>query len=340
MTNYSDESDRKLIIRFFASTGSVTTLIMACVALFDTNYFLFVSLLVSCLLFISPWFIKRHQQYSSWIVLYTLYILMIFLVYTGGSHGTGPIWIFIVSPVTFFIRGLRKGTVDISLFIFAVIIAYFGAKYFGGYQYQSPQLLLRVLLSFVIVALLSGFYEYFRENYSKKLIQLAKNNELLAKTDPLTSLPNRRYTMECLLREKLLCEESNSLLSIMLIDVDDFKKINDGLGHQVGDLALIHLADIFRKLSRETDIFCRWGGEEFLCVLPQTSAQGASELAKRIQQELSTSPVIFEDGSLNLYISVGVSEITQSDTIDDAIKQADVNLYLAKTTGKNKVCSV
>ncbi|MCQ8876827.1 GGDEF domain-containing protein [Pseudoalteromonas shioyasakiensis] len=340
MINYSDKKERKLIVRSFAFIGSITTLIMACFAFADNDTLLFLALLMSSLLFISPWFIKRHDYVGAWIVLYTLYSLMLFLVFTGGSHGTGPIWIYIVSPVTFFIRGLRKGVVDISLFILAVIFTFVFAGCFDGYVYDSEQLLLRIVLSFIIVALLSGLYEYFRESYSQKLIQLAKNNEVLATTDPLTNLPNRRYTVERLYDEKSLSDKSNTSLSIMIFDVDDFKKINDQFGHQVGDCALIHLADTFRRFATENDIFCRWGGEEFLCVLPQTKADDAIVLAKQIQQDLLTHPVSINEQSFTLFVSVGVTEISQGDSIDSAIKQADESLYLAKTSGKNKVCSV
>lgn len=339
MINYSDQSERKLIIKSFAFTGSIATAVMSFFAIIDANYPLFASLIIASSLFILPWFIKSNDRLSSCIVLYTLFILMLYLVYTGGSHGTGPIWIFIVSPVTFFMRGLRKGIIDITIFILAVIAAFVIADNFNGYQYNSPELLSRILLSFIVVALLSGFYEYFRESYSRKLIQLAKSNEILATTDPLTALPNRRYTMERLYEEKLQSDKSNTSLSIMLFDVDDFKKINDKYGHQAGDLALIHLADTFRKFSRAKDIFCRWGGEEFLCVLPQTSVDGAIVLAKRIQQDLLAQPVSVEQEKINLFVSVGVCEVIRTGSIDWAIKKADENLYLAKSTGKNKVCS-
>ncbi|MFY8328228.1 GGDEF domain-containing protein [Pseudoalteromonas sp. ZZD1] len=213
------------------------------------------------------------------------------------------------------------------------------ADNFNGYQYNSPELLSRIILSFIVVALLSGFYEYFRETYSRKLIQLAKSNETLATTDPLTSLPNRRYTMERLYDEKLLSDKSNTSLTIMIVDIDDFKKVNDKYGHQIGDLALTHLADTFRKFSRAKDIFCRWGGEEFLCVLPQTNVEGAVVVAKRIQKDLLAQPIQVEQEKINLFVSVGVSEITRTESIDLAIKKADENLYLAKSTGKNKVYS-
>lgn len=339
MINYSDQSERNLIIKSFAFTGSIATAAMSFFAIIDANYPLFASLIIASSLFILPCFIKNNDWLSSCIVLYTLFILMLYLVYTGGSHGTGPIWIFIVSPVTFFMRGLRKGIIDITIFILAVIAAFVIADNFNGYQYNSPELLSRIILSFIVVALLSGFYEYFRETYSRKLIQLAKSNETLATTDPLTSLPNRRYTMERLYDEKLLSDKSNTSLTIMIVDIDDFKKVNDKYGHQIGDLALTHLADTFRKFSRKNDIFSRWGGEEFLCVLPQTNVEGAVVVAKRIQQDLLAQPIHVDQGKINLSVSVGVSEVIGTESIDLAIKKADENLYLAKSTGKNKVCS-
>ncbi len=104
---------------------------------------------------------------------------------SGGAEGTGPIWIFIVSPVTYYIRGLNKGTFDIVVFLCAVIAGFFITDNFNIYYYQPEELPLRVVISFIIVALFSGFYECSREKYNKKIVALSQKMNVLQQSNIL-----------------------------------------------------------------------------------------------------------------------------------------------------------
>lgn len=337
MENYSDIKERSKVIKLFAAIGFLATFTMGCLAAINHEYHLVITLFFSAAFFASPFCIKNHALAST-IVLYTLYGLMIYLVLTGGSQGTGPIWIFIVSSVTFFIQGLKRGIVDIIIFISTVIIAFYLASHLKLHTYTPEALPLRIIASFIVVALLSGVYEYFRESYSKKIIALAKKNELLATTDSLTELPNRRYTIEQLKQEKIRMQRSKNAMSILLCDVDDFKKINDEYGHHVGDQALIHLAHIFQQSIREQDIIARWGGEEFLFMLPNTSKENAQLLAEKIHQKLAENPLKINNEIIKITISGGITEALNSRTLELDIQQADKYLYQAKSSGKNRTC--
>lgn len=339
MENYSDNNERNVVVKLFAIIGFITTLLMGAISLFNKDYILIGTLFLSAILFASPFILKSNQQITSSVVLYTLYSLMIYLVLSGGSHGTGPIWIFIVPSVTFFIQGLKRGIVDIIIFSSAVILAFYLTKNLNIYHYQPPELPLRVIISFIVVALLSGVYEYFRDSYSKKIIALAKKNEMLATIDPLTELPNRRYTIEQIKYEKIKNQRNKNTMSLMLCDVDDFKKINDKHGHHIGDKALVHLAQIFTKSIREQDIVCRWGGEEFLFMLPNTNKENAKLLADKIHLNIHKSPLTIENKTFPITISIGVAEVVYDRNIELDIQEADNLLYHAKSTGKNKTCT-
>ena len=196
MNAYSDNRERKLIVRFFSTIGFIATFAMACNALSNADVVLGIMLLVSTGFYAWAFSLYRAVEKSATTILYNLYCLMLYLVISGGAEGTGPIWIFIVSPVTYSIRGLKKGTFDIVAFLFAVIAGFIITDNFNIYDYQPEALPLRVVISFIIVALLSGFYERSREKYNEKIVALSQKNERLATIDHLTDLPNRRFMMK------------------------------------------------------------------------------------------------------------------------------------------------
>lgn len=158
--------------------------------------------------------------------------------------------------------------------------------------------------------------------------------ETLAKIDALTGLFNR-YTIEEL--TQLFINESQLYkkpFSVIIVDVDDFKQINDNYGHQVGDEVLKKLSEIFQILIRSSDRIGRWGGEEFLILLPQTSYIKAKEMAERLRIGLSSYKF---DTIGYKTASFGIAEIETKDTIDSLIGRADKALYISKEMGKNLV---
>ena len=261
MNAYSDNRERKLIVRFFSTIGFIATFAMACNALSNADVVLGIMLLVSAGFYGWAFSLYRAVEKSATTILYNLYCLMLYLVISGGAEGTGPIWIFIVSPVTYSIRGLKKGTFDIVAFLFAVIAGFIITDNFNIYDYQPEALPLRVVISFIIVALLSGFYERSREKYNEKIVALSQKNERLATIDHLTDLPNRRFMMKELAELKHLHKKTKQPYVILLADVDNFKKINDNYGHHFGDEALTQLANILKKSMPKQGIASRWGGE-------------------------------------------------------------------------------
>ncbi|MEI8652707.1 GGDEF domain-containing protein [Pseudoalteromonas sp. Hal273] len=244
-----------------------------------------------------------------------------------------------MSPVTYSIHGLKRGTFDIILFLLAIVLGFYCADTFNIYDYSPEQFPIRIILAFIIVASLSGYYECSREKYSNKIIALSQKNEFLATIDPLTNLPNRRYTMNKLVAFKSELKDNNTPFVILLADVDNFKKINDQFGHDFGDEALIQLAKTFDKSIPKNAIASRWGGEEFLIVIPDATVEQGEQVAEKIHNALKASVVSLFSDSTNITLSIGVISASAERSIDLDIKRADELLYKAKAQGKNRTCS-
>lgn len=159
-----------------------------------------------------------------------------------------------------------------------------------------------------------------------------------ANRDPLTGLYNRRYLDATLGRDLALARRSGKPLSLLLLDIDHFKQINDTHGHPAGDEVLRHSAALLLGLSRSSDLVCRYGGEEFLLLLPDTGPDGAREQAEKIRLALQASAVACGSQSIEVRASVGVATLGQDcDSPEALIERADAALYTAKRTGRNRV---
>lgn len=161
----------------------------------------------------------------------------------------------------------------------------------------------------------------------------------LLHTDPLTKINNRGYFMELLHGEVERVRRYERTLSLLMIDLDNFKTVNDTRGHAAGDEALRTVAAVLRSSElRQNDYFGRIGGEEFAVILPETSLQGAAEVAERICTNLATTPVTYDDNAFVITASIGVSEYRLGDTLETLLRRADQAMYEAKQAGRNRVC--
>lgn len=161
--------------------------------------------------------------------------------------------------------------------------------------------------------------------------------EEVSHVDELTCLPNRRQVVKTLQLEVNRAERYKTKLAISMIDIDHFKKINDSYGHTIGDEALFHLANMLRDDIREPDLVGRYGGEEFLVVLPNTGLREATEQAKRICKRIREKELIVDRGEkLFLTVSIGVAEYKHGqENWQNFLSRADMALYAAKSAGRN-----
>jgi diguanylate cyclase len=159
----------------------------------------------------------------------------------------------------------------------------------------------------------------------------------LVHVDHLTGMLNRGGLDLGYKREAARADRSNSPLGIALLDLDNFKHLNDHHGHQAGDAALVHIADIIRRTVRPSDVVVRYGGEEFLFLLPESDTAQAARALQRLQDDLQRHPLVHHGIEIPMSFSAGVTTRRRGQSRDDVIAQADQALYAAKRAGKMRV---
>ena len=186
-----------------------------------------------------------------------------------------------------------------------------------------------------------------RVNVHQKLARTIRELEasrhalaLQAATDPLTQLKNRRAFFDNADKFFSQARRYHTDLSLMLIDIDHFKRINDTHGHHGGDEALSHLAAVLSRMTRSEDTVARIGGEEFGVLLPDTNRLGAAVLAERVRAAVEREPFILGGKTVNVTVSIGIASFGPDglDVIDQLMSAADRRLYLAKSAGRNRIC--
>lgn len=236
--------------------------------------------------------------------------------------------------------------VGVSLFVYSLVTllrAWFSAEaWLSGRPYTPPNESFSYLLpyNFAIPALVMGFIGVTLMTMQRILASgRALEDELkrLATVDPLTGALNRRSFNEHFDRELHGAMRRQSPLCMALLDLDYFKAVNDSQGHQAGDEALCQFSELCRREARATDIFARFGGEEFVLLMPDTTLEGARSILERLLQAVSRIEVSGPHGSFGFNASAGVSICHSGDTLDTFMHRADKALYRAKRGGRNRV---
>ncbi|GAB6037908.1 hypothetical protein JCM15519_24670 [Fundidesulfovibrio butyratiphilus] len=184
----------------------------------------------------------------------------------------------------------------------------------------------------------TGWIWSFRDVTTIKLHEEKLNT--LARTDPLTGVGNRREFCNRGQREFERCKRYGTPLSLLVLDIDRFKSINDRFGHDAGDMVLVAVAKVCEDLLRGSDLFCRIGGEEFAALLVQTDATQGLFTASRLHKAIAELSVANGNSTIHTTVSIGVASVDLGhDSIESVLKDADRALYEAKAQGRNRVCS-
>ena len=214
----------------------------------------------------------------------------------------------------------------------AVVSSYALVVLVGGREVSDGLLGLLVGTGFMTVLVLSRQLAASREN-----ARLFAEVHRLAVTDPLTGLNTRRALLDSAEQEVRVAARTRTPVSMMMIDIDHFKHVNDSLGHAVGDLVLTAVGRRCRDSVRETDLLARYGGDEMTAVLPGLSAYEAFVVAERFRAAVDALPIDTEAGAVPVTVSVGLATVTGGASLDDLLVRADKALYDAKQAGRNCV---
>ncbi|SOB77689.1 diguanylate cyclase (GGDEF) domain-containing protein [Marinobacter sp. LV10R510-11A] len=303
-----------------------------------THHALALSAFIVPLLASMAWFAATGNRNTQKVgLLLIASVLLTYLIASGGESNTGPLWFYIFPPLLFFLTNLKTGTMLLLLvFLVAVIVFQFPNLPFVIAEYDLD-FKIRFFATLTFESIFCFILEASRLKARNELLDLALTHEHAAKTDELTSLSNRRDILNRLSEEFSRYQRSGHHFSIVLIDLDLFKNINDQYGHNAGDEALKQFANLVQSVIRQPDVAARWGGEEFLLLLPDTSLIPALTLAERLRREVAQNSFSFHGQSLPITMSAGVCSIAQADSIDNLLKQADVQLYRAKEAGRNRI---
>lgn len=212
------------------------------------------------------------------------------------------------------------------LLSYGIIQAYFSTRSFSR-VYSQAELLDKL--------------QQEKERTETALINLRQANdrlEKLAATDALTNVANRREFIRRLEQEMARSIRNQTSLSLLLIDLDHFKSVNDEYGHQAGDIVLMEMANLTNTMLRAGDLLGRIGGEEFAIFLTETNLQEANVMASRLREDIEKHAFIFEENTIHITISMGVIQYhPPTGTVSDLLKRADILLYQAKENGRNRV---
>ncbi len=265
-------------------------------------------------------------------------------VYSIGWHGGFFVYLLALVPLVFFNPVWGYG-IKIGLSTFFTVL-YIGLKVYSNSHaplielsadYLTFSYYINSAFVFVLLAYLSYFYSLAANQAESALQQSYDEIQILAKTDPLTRLANRRGTIDAIDKEVSRFNRTNIEFAIILADIDNFKKFNDHFGHDCGDFVLITVANTIKHVLRDNDHIGRWGGEEFLILLPETRHDGAQYVAEKIRRTLSDKTLTFRNTESKISMTFGISIYNGCESVATCINNADKNLYKGKQRGKNCV---
>jgi diguanylate cyclase (GGDEF)-like protein len=333
---------KKYIFRSISLLGIIFTLALGLLAYVDGNYKLTLILAGATFIIIVNYalMVKNIISYklASDFIVYPLLLLMIYLVASGGIDNLGGLWIYSLPMIVLFLHGYKKGIIVLVLFLLMLVALLFIPD--NGFLHTSYMIeyKIRLTLIFILVSLLTSAYAHSAQELFKKMTELTEELSEIAEEDQLTQLRNRRGVYHQLERIYAQAKRDRTDLGLIMCDIDHFKEVNDIYGHDAGDKVLIAVAELIKHTIRVSDLPARWGGEEFLIVLPNANKKEAYAVAEKIRKNILDLIVKHEDVNIDITMSLGVADIKRTKNVEELVKLADNYLYEAKRKGRNLTC--
>ncbi|MDC7222903.1 MAG: diguanylate cyclase [Spirochaetales bacterium] len=275
-----------------------------------------------------------RENISCRFLVASVYIMSLVIFITGGLGNTGFLWVQFIPLFTMLMLTHREALVwAVSYSTILGILLLLNYAQVGFLKYSRVQ----VIQSFVVYLLflyLTENNESLKDMVRKKLQEQNRELMVLSRTDGLTGLNNRAYLSQLIDREFHRFQRYGNPFSLIMLDVDHFKEVNDKFGHQRGDEVLMRIGQLFSENTRKSDAAGRWGGEEFLVLCPDTDREAAGVLAEKLRGSLES--LEFGEG-LSVTASFGVAQIVAGSSVHSLLSEVDRKLYISKKLGRNRV---
>ncbi|MDN4501571.1 GGDEF domain-containing protein [Alteromonadaceae bacterium BrNp21-10] len=276
--------------------------------------------------------IKVTPNLQKWILIYIIpfFMIMMFALFQPRASQAIFAWILTIPVIAYLLLGRQKGF-WLSLVFIVTGLTVFHWRFMVHDIAWNLAVSLNVILSAFLMMAFAHVYELNREKNEERLLELAG-------TDRLTGLANRLKLADGFKYLSAYAQRDKSSLTVVLIDLDFFKQVNDRYGHHIGDLALCHIADFLKSNVRNTDLLARFGGEEFALLMGSTGLKNAYQHVEQLRQQLVQAPFILDEISIPITISAGISVYGEDgNDLESLLVKADKRLYLAKGNGRNQV---
>lgn len=324
---------RRSVLRALLLMSAAFSLIFSLLNWPEEDYLAFyeLSFTVYCLLLFSFSKQYKNQFKLSFLYLLPLYSLFLYALNLHRETDTSFVWILVIPVLSHLLLGRWVGLWVSLLFMSAAFVIYVLHVLADRRSIEALEITNLVLASSAVLVF-AHVSEVSRIRVHRKLLHLAT-------TDNLTSLANRARFLDVFERERNHAARNNSDLSLLLLDIDHFKNVNDNHGHDVGDDVLKYIAAAINHRLRKTDLACRLGGEEFAVLLPGADLNRAIIVAEAIRKSIVDLPYTKAEKVIPLSISIGASEYgSDGYDLENLYAVADEHLYKAKAGGRNQVC--
>lgn len=335
-----DEPRRELILKWFNILFFIVAGFMTVVNVFTSKWLLFGSTLIFALMCLFNWCLlaRNSTRKNLCFILFLSEALILcgFFCISGTPEGFSALWTCFIPSLSFVLLGLKKGSIYSGLGFLMVVLIFWTPFGRSLLQYEyTASFMLRFPMIYLAFLLLSAFLESIRAETLRQLWEAERRYHHLYRRDALTGIFNRYGFNERF--DQFFADQSVRTLSLLILDLDFFKRVNDEYGHEAGDEVLRFVANTLQSLSGEDAAVCRWGGEEFTSLIPNAADPAA--VAERIRQEIAAAGIQAGPYVIHITVTIGVCTVSdrQSATIADMVRTADRNLYRAKDAGRNRV---
>jgi diguanylate cyclase (GGDEF)-like protein len=293
----------------------------------------------SSIMWISAWLLNHRGRHQEAIILMTVEVILhtLLVVPVVGWHSGFQYYLFAAIPFTLFNNKLEGYAIVLVSILMCVLFILLHAythdeDYSGTLSADLASIInnINIIISFTALCVISYYFRIASLSLEKEL-------EKQAHTDPLTGLYNRRRMRDYLEQHGSLSSQNQSTFSLIFVDIDYFKQFNDTYGHHCGDFILGAAADFMKRHLRKDDAIARWGGEEFLILLPDTDIHNARLIAEKLREAIAEERFHLGGQEFKITMTFGLSQYHFDHTIDDCLKLADMALYKGKEAGRNRV---